>query len=97
MEHRGAGASIDYAVYTPEHPMSYYDMANSVLLLIDALNLTHPDVLGWSTGGDVALILAALHGDQVGKVVGYGAMAGSNNTGGVQWLVQGWGLGGGGC
>jgi pimeloyl-ACP methyl ester carboxylesterase len=55
--------------------------ADSVLQLAAALNLSRPDVLGWSTGGDIALILAALHGDKVGRVIGLGAMAGSNHTG----------------
>lgn len=31
-------------------------------------------------GGDIALLLAALHGPRVGRVLGIGAMAGSKNT-----------------
>jgi len=50
------------------------------LQLVDALNLTRPDILGWSTGGDIGLMLAALQGERVGRVIGLGAEAGSNNT-----------------
>lgn len=60
-------------------------------MLVDALNLTKtPDILGWSTGGNIGLILAALHGDRVGKVVALAAMAGSNNTGEAVGRVIGW-------
>lgn len=77
MENRGAGDSIDYSTA----PLTYYTMADSVLQLADALKLTQPDVLGWSSGGDIALVLAAQHGAKVGRVIALAAMAGSNNTG----------------
>lgn len=76
LEHRGAGLSVDYS----SEPLTYYTMADSVLWLADALNFTRPDILGWSTGGDIALLLAALHGERVGRVVALGAMAGGNHT-----------------
>lgn len=34
----------------------------------------------WSTGGDIALLLAALHGGRVGRVIALGAMGGGNRT-----------------
>ncbi|KAL4420956.1 hypothetical protein ABPG77_004585 [Micractinium sp. CCAP 211/92] len=76
MEQRGAALSVDYAT----EPLTYYTMADSVLQLADALNLTQPDILGWSTGGDIALLLAALHGGRVGRVIALGAMGGGNRT-----------------
>ncbi|KAL4434204.1 hypothetical protein ABPG75_000645 [Micractinium tetrahymenae] len=76
MEQRGAALSVDYST----EPLTYYSMADSVLQLVDALDLTRPDILGWSTGGDIALLLAALHGERVGRVIALGAMAGSNHT-----------------
>ena len=75
---RGAGHSIDYST----QPLTYYSWAEGVLLLADALSLDRPDVLGWSSGGNVALMLAALHGDRIGRAVALAAMAGSNHTGG---------------
>lgn len=45
---------------------------------------THPStvlVASRSSGGNVGLVLATLHRDKVGRVVGLGAMAGSSNTG----------------
>ncbi|GAB4819720.1 hypothetical protein N2152v2_006766 [Parachlorella kessleri] len=78
LENRGAGLSTDYAIGSL--PLTYYSMADSIVQLADALNLTQPDILGWSTGGDIALILAVQHGPRFRRIVGYGAMAGSNNT-----------------
>lgn len=33
-----------------------------------------------TAGGDIGLLLAALHGGRVGRLIGIGAMAGSNHT-----------------
>lgn len=40
--------------------------AEAVVELIDALGLDKPSVLGWSSGGNICLLLAAFHGDKAG-------------------------------
>ena len=54
--------------------------AESVLDLAAALGIERPNILGWSSGGNVGLVLAALHGDRVGKVASLAGMAGGQNT-----------------
>ncbi|GAB4818317.1 hypothetical protein N2152v2_005363 [Parachlorella kessleri] len=76
LEYRGCGQSLDYS---PE-PLTYYTMADGVVQLVEALNLTRPHVFGWSTGGDIAFILGALHGGRFGRLAAMAGMAGSNHT-----------------
>ncbi|GAB4815611.1 hypothetical protein N2152v2_008067 [Parachlorella kessleri] len=76
MEYRGAGLSKD----SSGEPWNYYRQAEAVLMLTDALEIQQPDILGWSSGGNVGLLLAALHGDRVGRVVSLAGMAGGHNT-----------------
>ncbi|PRW60265.1 Alpha beta hydrolase fold [Chlorella sorokiniana] len=77
LEWRGAGLSTDFS----DQPLTYYSMADGVLQLLDALHMSGPvDILGMSTGGDIALLLAALHPERVGRLIGIGAMAGSKYT-----------------
>jgi pimeloyl-ACP methyl ester carboxylesterase len=45
------------------------DMANQTSALINALDLTKPDVLGWSMGGMIAQALAVEHPTQVRRLV----------------------------
>lgn len=75
-DNRGIGFSTD----ADRAPLTIQSMASSTVGLLDALALERPDVLGWSMGGKIALTLAALHGDKVGKVVAVSADAGSTNT-----------------
>jgi len=51
-------------------------MANATLGLIEALQLSRPDILGYSMGGDVALTLATQHGDQIGAIIAMAASFG---------------------
>ena len=51
-----------------------------MLQLSDALKLDRPNLLGWSSGGNVGLVLAALHGGRIGRVASLAGMAGGKNT-----------------
>ena len=52
-----------------DRPLTLEDMATDVAALIDHLGLDHPDVVGYSLGGGVAMHVAALFPDKVGKLV----------------------------
>ncbi len=53
----------------PVLPLRMRDLAAVVVRVIDALELTRPDVLGYSFGGTVALELAHRFPDSVGRLV----------------------------
>jgi pimeloyl-ACP methyl ester carboxylesterase len=50
-------------------------------MLADALGIKRFNWVGWSSGGDVGLILAALHGPRLGRMVSHAGVAGGKNTG----------------
>lgn len=76
MEYRGAGLSKNLS----EEPWSYYNQAEAVLMLADALNIPKFNWLGWSSGGNTGLVLAALYGDRLHRMVSHAGMAGGPNT-----------------
>ena len=46
-------------------------LANDTIEFIQALELAQPpNLLGWSMGGMLSVAMAALHGEQLGKVRG---------------------------
>jgi pimeloyl-ACP methyl ester carboxylesterase len=49
-------------------------------MLADALGIRRFNWAGWSSGGDVGLVLAALHGDRLGRMVSHAGVAGGKNT-----------------
>jgi pimeloyl-ACP methyl ester carboxylesterase len=57
-------------------PLSYAAMAENTAALLDSLHIEHADVLGWSDGGDVGLILAARYPRLVRRL----AVTGANIT-----------------
>ena len=62
--------------------------AEAVLMLADALNIPRFNWVGWSSGGDVGLVLAALHSRRLGRMVSHAGVAGGKNTserGGLGW------------
>ena len=85
--------SRNFRVIAPDSPghgrseqadsLSYQLLASYFSRMIDAWQLDSVYVLGWSDGGDAALILAADRGDKVRKVV----VSGANST--TDGLVSG--------
>ncbi|HSB96704.1 MAG TPA: alpha/beta hydrolase [Spongiibacteraceae bacterium] len=67
-EQVGQGHSPDVA-----GPLSYRAMMEDTAALLRQLHLTNVDVVGWSDGGILALMLAAYHPELVGRAVISGA------------------------
>ncbi|HEY4345163.1 MAG TPA: alpha/beta hydrolase [Parvibaculum sp.] len=65
---RGHGRSQD-----GDGPLHYTQMADDMLKLMDLLKIGKADVVGWSDGGNIGLILAMQHPDRIGRVVTSGA------------------------
>jgi pimeloyl-ACP methyl ester carboxylesterase len=65
---RGHGRSTD-----GDGPLSYAQMADDMLALLDRLQVGKADIVGWSDGGIIGLDLAMLHPDRVGRLVAIGA------------------------
>ena len=65
---RGHGRSTD-----GEGPLHYQRMADDMVALLDALEVRQVDVVGWSDGGIIGLILAMQHPARVGRLVTSGA------------------------
>ncbi|PSC71947.1 alpha beta hydrolase [Micractinium conductrix] len=76
MEYRGAGLSK----CLNDDPWTYYNQAEAVLLLADALSIPRFNWLGWSSGGNTGLVLAALHGERLGRMASHAGMAGGPST-----------------
>ena len=71
-DNRGVGASTDQA----DRPLTIELMGDDTAGLIQALGLHRPTVVGWSTGGEIALALAVGHPGVAGPLVLSGATAG---------------------
>ena len=54
-------------------PITYHDMAEDMIALLDKLHVKRVDVMGWSDGGDIGLDMAMNHPDRVGHLVTFGA------------------------
>ncbi len=54
-------------------PLTYHDMAEDALALLDRLKLRRVRVVGWSDGGNVGLDLAMHHPERVSHLVTFGA------------------------
>jgi pimeloyl-ACP methyl ester carboxylesterase len=65
---RGHGRSTD-----GEGPLHYQRMADDMVALLDALDVRQVDIVGWSDGGIIGLILAMQHPARVGRLVTSGA------------------------
>ena len=56
-----------------EGPLSYADMADDMIALLDFLEIQRTDIFGWSDGGIVALDMAMRFPDRVGKIAIFGS------------------------
>ncbi|MGN7985775.1 alpha/beta fold hydrolase [Pedobacter sp. 22226] len=75
LDSRGQGKS------TPNNEkLTYEVMAEDVNTLLDKLNLKKVNVLGWSDGGNIALILALHHPDKVKKMAIMGTVLYNDET-----------------
>lgn len=52
-------------------PLSYELMAQEVIAVMDALNIERADIVGWSDGAIISLILAMHAPQRIGRVVAY--------------------------
>ncbi|KAL4540716.1 hypothetical protein Ndes2526B_g07552 [Nannochloris sp. 'desiccata'] len=68
-DNRGIGYSIDSA---PASELTMETMASSTVDFIAALKLGKADIFGWSMGGEIALTMAVLFPDKVGKIMTIG-------------------------
>jgi len=65
---RSQGKSLD-----PEHPLTFEMMADDYAALLDALHIDSADVIGYSDGGIVALLMAIRHPEKVKRLASTGA------------------------
>lgn len=65
---RGQGRSTDGT-----GPLTYHDMAEDMIALMDKLQVKTAYIVGWSDGGNIGLDMAINHPDRVKALVAYGA------------------------
>ena len=63
-DYQGHGRTADI-----DRPMSLKAIADDIIAALDALGIAQADVLGYSTGGGIALLLAIHHPDRVRKLI----------------------------
>jgi len=68
IDSRGQGRSTRDA-----RPLGYELMESDVIAVMDQLNLDHADVVGWSDGAIIGLIMAMKHPQRVDRVFAFGA------------------------
>ena len=73
-DNRGMGASTSAGEY------AFEQLADDTAGLLRALGLEQAHVLGWSTGGDIALDLALRHPDRVSRLVLYAGDCGGEEA-----------------
>jgi pimeloyl-ACP methyl ester carboxylesterase len=54
-------------------PLSYHEMAEDMVALLDHLHVQSADVMGWSDGGNIGLDLAMHHPERIDHLVTFGA------------------------
>jgi pimeloyl-ACP methyl ester carboxylesterase len=75
-DNRGVGWSTDVR----SDPLTIQLMADDTARLLAVLHIARANVIGWSTGGEIALALAVRHPGAVGRVVLSGATAGGRTA-----------------
>jgi pimeloyl-ACP methyl ester carboxylesterase len=56
-------------------PLTYHDMAEDMVALMDSLKIRRVDIMGWSDGGNIGLDMAVHHPERVAHLVTFGANA----------------------
>lgn len=74
---RGQGKSTDLT----NTPYNYEQFSNDLLQVIQKLNLKKVNLIGWSDGGNTALIFNAQHPELINKIVTIGAVLNPNGVG----------------
>ena len=74
---RGQGKSTDLT----NTPYTYEQFSNDLLQVIQKLNLKKVNLIGWSDGGNTALIFNAQHPVLINKIVTIGAVLNPNGVG----------------
>ncbi|WP_428928865.1 alpha/beta fold hydrolase [Marinibacterium sp. SX1] len=59
-------------------PLHYERMADDVVAVMDALAIPAADIVGWSDGGDIAMIMGFKYPDHVRRFVTFGSNADTN-------------------
>ena len=54
-------------------PLTYHQMAEDMIALLDRLKIARVDIMGWSDGGNIGLDMAMHHPKRVRRVVTFGA------------------------
>ncbi|HBM87070.1 MAG: alpha/beta hydrolase [Parvibaculaceae bacterium] len=54
-------------------PLSYAQMADDMIALMDHMGLAKADIVGWSDGGNIGIDIAIRYPTRVGKLVTYGS------------------------
>ena len=81
IDSRGHGQSEQGA-----EPLTYERMAADVVALLDKLKIPSTDILGWSDGGILGLLIAIQHPQRVGKLAVMGANL--NPEGAYDWAQK---------
>ncbi|WP_038336538.1 MULTISPECIES: alpha/beta fold hydrolase [Empedobacter] len=76
LDTRGQGRSTDLT----NTPYTYEEFANDLFQVIQKLNLKKVNLVGWSDGGNTALIFNAQHPELVNKIVTIGAVLNPNGV-----------------
>lgn len=75
LDSRGQGKST-----SDDKKLTYELMADDVNVFLDKMNLKNVNVLGWSDGGNIAVILGIKHPDKVKKMAIMGTVLYNNET-----------------
>ena len=75
LDSRGQGMST-----SDDKKLTYELMADDVNVFLDKMNLKNVNILGWSDGGNIAVILAMEHPDKVKKMAIMGTVLYNNET-----------------
>lgn len=75
-DNRGIGLTTDDTAV----PLTMEAMADDLAGLTDALGLHRPQLFGWSTGGEIAMVAQVRHREHFGDVLVSGAMPGGPST-----------------